>query len=379
MNPASIDDYRILARRRLPRMLADYIDGGSFSDTTLSANVRDLERVSLRQRVMVDVTARDMIVQVLGQTLSMPIGLAPVGIAGLYARRGEAQAARAAKGAGIPMCLSTLSICAIEETAAAGQPPWFQLYMLKDRGFMRELLARARAAGCPILVFTVDMPVSGGRYRDYRSTGIIGAGAFDRFVQGAMRGRWVWDVLCMGGPLIPGNIAPALPDDATIRDSLVWVGANMDTTVTWRDLDFVREHWEGPLAIKGVLDAHDAGEAVRVGADAIIVSNHGGRQLDGVGSSVAALPHIVAAVGDDAEILVDGGIRSGLDVLRMLALGAKACLIGRPWAWALAAGGEAMVERMLGTLRAELAMAMTLTGCPRLSDAGAELVDTNVS
>lgn len=379
MIPASIDDYRIMARRRLPRMLSDYIDGGSFSDRTLGANVRDLENIALRQRVMVDIGALDMATHVLGQTLSMPIALAPVGIAGLYARRGEAQAARAAKVAGIPMCLSTLSICTIEETAAAGKPPWFQLYMLKDRGYMRELLARACEAGCPVLVFTVDMPVSGGRYRDYRSTGIIGAGPIDRFIQGAARARWVWDVLCMGRPTIPGNIAPALPDDSTIRDCLVWVGANMDTTVSWRDLDFVREHWDGPLAIKGILDPDDARAAVRAGTDAIIVSNHGGRQLDGVRSSVSALPQIVAAAGGQTEILVDGGIRSGLDVLRVLALGAKACLIGRPWAWALAAGGEAMVERMLGMLRAELAMAMALTGCLRIDQAGSDLLDTGMT
>lgn len=378
MTPVSLADYRALAKRRLPRMFFDYIDGGSFNDTTLRANLDDLAAVVLRQRVMVDTQQIRTQTSLFGRNLSMPVGLAPVGIAGLYARRGEAQAARAAKVAGIPLCLSTLSICTIEETAAAGLPPWFQLYMLKDRGYMCELLARAKAAGCPVLLFTVDMPISGGRYRDYRRSGIVGAGAMDRLMQGMAHPRWVWDVMVRGRPALPGNIAPALSGDPDIGDCLVWTGANLDRSVTWRDIDFVRENWDGPLAIKGVLDPADAADAVRAGAEGIVVSNHGGRQLDGVRSSISALPRVADAVAGQAEIIVDGGIRSGLDILRALVLGARACLIGRPWAWALAAGGEAMVERMLGTLRAELVVAMALTGCTDVAAAGRDLLDLTV-
>lgn len=378
MRPASVEDYRELARRRLPRMFFDYIDGGSFADSTLRANVSDLAAVKLRQRVLIDTTERQTGIRLFGQPMSMPLGLAPVGVAGLYARRGEAQAARAAKVAGVPLCLSTLSICTIEEVAAAGQAPWFQLYMLKDRGYMRELLRRAASAECPVLLFTVDMPVSGGRYRDYRRSGIIGAGGVDRLIQGVSRPRWVWDVLCRGQPAVPGNIAPALPqDDVSIGACLTWVGTNMDRSVTWSDLDFVRENWNGPLVIKGVLDPADAREAARLGAEGIVVSNHGGRQLDGVRSSISALPPIVDAVGGQVELLLDGGIRSGLDILRACALGASACLIGRPWAWALAAGGEAMVERWLGTLRAELDVAMALSGCIDIANASRDLIDAD--
>jgi L-lactate dehydrogenase (cytochrome) len=379
MRAASVSDYRELARRRLPNMFFEYIDGGAYAEETLRRNVADIEALALRQRVMRDMTSLDMSVQTLGQTLAMPVGLAPVGMAGMYARRGEAQAARAAKAAGVPMCLSTVSVCSVEEVAAAGAPPWFQLYMLKDRGYMRELLARAKAVGCPVLAFTVDLPVPGARYRDIRSgfTGGSGPGAALRQAfDGLAHPEWMWDVWANGRPHSLGSVEGALQQKGRrVTDFLGWVARNFDRSVTWKDIDWVRETWDGPIVIKGVLDVEDAREAVRAGAQGVVVSNHGGRQLDGVKSSISALPAIADAVGSDLEVFMDGGVRSGLDVLKALALGAKACFVGRAWAWALGAGGEAAVSHMLGLIRSELAVAMVLTGCNSLKYAGRDLVD----
>lgn len=378
MKPASISDYRELARRRLPPMFFEYIDGGSYAEVTLKRNVEDFEAIALRQRVMRDMTRLDMSVQTLGQTLSMPLGLSPVGMAGMYARRGEAQAARAAAAAGIPFCLSTVGVCSMEEVAATGAAPWFQLYMLKDRGYMRALLERAKAAGCPVLVFTVDLPLPGSRYRDVRSgfTGSSGlSGALNTAWQGVTHPAWVWDLYMGGRPHTLGNVQDAVTEGRRVNDFLSWIARNFDRSVTWKDMDFVREVWDGPIVIKGVLDPDDARDTVKAGAQGLIVSNHGGRQLDGVKSSVSALPRIVDAVGDDLEVFLDGGVRSGLDVLKALALGAKACFVGRPWAYALGAGGEAMISRMLGTLKSELATAMILTGCDDVRKADRSLLD----
>jgi L-lactate dehydrogenase (cytochrome) len=380
MRAASVSDYRELARRRLPNMFFEYIDGGAYAEETLRRNVADIEALALRQRVMRDMTSLDMTVETLGQTMSMPVGLAPVGMAGMYARRGETQAARAAKAAGVPMCLSAMSICSVEEVAAAAVPPWFQLYMLKDRGYMRELLGRAKALGCPVLAFTVDLPVPGARYRDVRSgfTGGKGAGAALRqALDGLGHPAWMWDVWANGRPHTLGSVEGALAQKGgrRVTDFLAWVARNFDRSVTWKDIDWVRETWDGPIVIKGVLDVEDAREAVRCGAQGVVVSNHGGRQLDGVKSSISALPAIADAVGSDLEVFMDGGVRSGLDVLKALALGAKACFVGRAWAWALGAGGEAEVSHMLGLIRSELAVAMVLTGCNSLKYAGRDLVD----
>jgi L-lactate dehydrogenase (cytochrome) len=380
MIPASIEDYRELARRRLPRVLFDYIDGGSYAEVTLARNVADFQALALRQRVMRDARGLDMTVEVLGQAWSAPFALAPVGMSGMYARRGEVQAARAASASGVPFCLSTAGICTVEEVAASGTPPWYQLYMLRDRGYMRELLARVKAAGCPVLVFTVDLPVSGTRYRDVRSglTGRRNLGSRARRLwDGATRPGWLWDVWANGRPHLFGNISAAVPDAKGIDDFWVWVGRNFDPGVTWADLDWVRESWDGPIVIKGVLDPEDAREAVRAGADGIIVSNHGGRQLDGVRSSISALPGVVDAVQGDAEVYVDGGIRSGLDVLKALSLGARACFLGRAWAFALAAGGEKAVQRMLSAMKGELSVAMVLTGCTSARQADRSLLDTS--
>ena len=376
--PASVSDWRIRAKRRLPRMFFDYIDGGSYAETTLARNVGDMERVALRQRVLTDVSKLDLSTEIFGQKLAMPILLAPVGMAGLYARRGEVQAARAADAAGLPFCLSTVSICSIEEVSAAiGKPLWFQLYMIKDRGFMSAVLERAKAAGSPVLIFTVDLPVPGARYRDVRS-GLSGELSFldklRRAVDGTCHPFWLWDVMLNGGPATFGNLASAMPNAKGTNDFAMWLGRNFDPSVSWRDLEWVRERWDGPIVIKGILDAEDARHAVEAGASGIVVSNHGGRQLDGVPSTVEALPPIVEAVGDRATVLMDGGVRSGLDVLKALALGARSVMIGRAWAYALAGGGEAGVRAMLTTLQRELEVAMALTGCTDIRKAGRDLL-----
>jgi len=378
MKAASVSDYRELARRRLPNIFFEYIDGGSYAEETLRRNVADLEAIALRQLVMRDTTTLDMTVQTLGQTLKMPVGLSPVGMAGMYARRGETQAARAAAKAGVPFCLSTVGVCSIEEVAATGTPPWFQLYMLKDRGYMRELLQRAKACGSPVLVFTVDLPTPGSRYRDIRS-GFTGAtplqAMLTQAVDGVTHPGWTWDVFVNGRPHTLGSVQGAVTEGKRVTDFLSWIARNFDRSVTWKDMDWVRENWDGPIVVKGVLDPEDAKDAVKAGAQGIVVSNHGGRQLDGVKSSISALPRIAQAVGGDLEVYMDGGVRSGLDVLKALALGAKACFVGRPWAWALGAGGQAHVEKMLDVLRAELAVAMILTGCVNARNAGRSLLD----
>lgn len=370
MNAASISDYRELARRRLPRFLFEYIDGGSYAETTLGRNVSDLRDVALRQRVLRDVSDIDLSTTLFGQEVSLPVALAPVGLAGMNARRGEVQAARAAAAFGVPFTLSTVGACSIGEVAAGSPTPfWFQLYMIRDRAFMADLLDLAEQAKCPALVFTVDMPVPGSRYRDYHS-GLAGASGFfgdmRRALQAVGRPAWAWDVGVNGGPHSLGNVAPVLKGKTGIDDFFAWMRDNFDPTVTWDDLAWVRERWKGPLVIKGVLDADDARRVADLGADGLVVSNHGGRQLDGVLSSTRALPPIAEAVGGRLTVLADGGIRSGLDVARMLALGADGVLIGRAWAYALAARGEAGVSHVLNLMAAEMKVAMALTGVTRV-------------
>lgn len=375
---ASVEDFRRAARRRLPRILFEYIDGGSYAEETLRRNEEDLRQLSLRQRVMRDMTLLDTKIELLGCRLDMPLILAPVGMAGMYARRGESQAARAAAQCGVPFCLSTVGICSVEEVARHAVAPWFQLYILKDRGYMRELIRRARAAGSPVLVLTVDLPTPGARYRDIRSgfRGLTGfQAAWNRLQDGLRHPHWVWDVWLHGRPHTLGNVAAAIQEGDSGVDFLTWIARNFDRSVTWDDIAWIRAEWPGPLVIKGVLDPQDAREAVRIGAQGIVVSNHGGRQLDGVRSSISALPPIADAVGSDVPLLLDGGVRSGLDILKALALGARACLIGRAWAYALGAGGEAAVGQMLATLRAELEVAMVLTACGSVSQADSSLLD----
>ena len=370
--PASVDDYRELARRRLPRQIFDYVDGGAFAETTLAANREDLRRIQFRQRVLRDVSTRSLATTVLGEEIALPLILAPVGFGGMLARRAEVQAARAAARAGIPFCESTLSICSVEEVATAiTRPPWFQLYVMKDRGYAEDLMARAQAVGCTTMILTVDLPVIGQRYRDARN-GISGKiPPTKRLRRGAdliTHTKWVRDVALGGRPLTFGNLEKALPDARVPGDFQAWVAGQFDPSVTWDDLAWLRGHWRGKIALKGILDAEDARRALEHGADAVIVSNHGGRQLDDVPSTIRSLPKIAEAVGDQCEVLMDGGVRSGLDVVKAMALGARACLIGRPWAYAVAARGERGVEHVLRIFQSEMMVTLGLTGVNDVRD-----------
>lgn len=375
---ASISDFRALAQRRLPKFLFEYIDGGSYDEVTLARNRADLTNIALRQRVLRDVSHIDLSTRLLGQDFAMPVGLAPIGLAGMNARRGECQAVKAANRRNIPFALSTVSACSLKEVAqAASAPFWFQLYMIRDRGFMADLLTQAREAGCPSLIFTVDMPVPGSRYRDYRS-GLAGApglkGNLRRMWQAVMRPRWAWDVGLWGRPHALGNVAPVLGPNTGLEDFFAWMRNNFEPRVSWNDIDWIRTHWDGDLIIKGILDSEDALEAVKAGADGIVVSNHGGRQLDGTPSSARALGPIAEAVNGQTSVLVDGGVRSGLDVIRMMALGADAVLLGRAWAYALAAGGEEAICQMLDLIEAEMKVAMALTGKTAIDQIGSDML-----
>lgn len=378
MKAASVYDYRHLARKRVPHFLFEYLDGGSYAEVTKDRNRADLEALALRQRILRDVSNIDTKVRLFGHDYQMPLALAPVGLAGMYARRGELQAVRAAESAGVPFTLSTVGVCPISEVAEiATEPFWFQLYMIRDRAFMRDMMALAREAGCAALVFTVDMPVPGSRYRDYRS-GLAGeswlSGNIRRVFQAMLRPRWAWDVGIFGRPHQLGNVAPVLGKNSGLEDFMAWMQKNFDPSVSWKDLEFVRDNWDGPIIIKGILDADDAREAAAAEVDGIIVSNHGGRQLDGVVSAVGALPKITDAVGDRLVILSDGGVYSGLDVVRMLALGANGVLIGRAWVYALAASGQTGIEHVLELMHKEMLVAMALTGCRSITDIGKHIL-----
>lgn len=363
---SSAADFREAARRRLPRFLFDYADGGAYAEDTLRRNVDDLSGIALRQRVLKDVATIDLSTELFGRKLSLPVALGPVGIAGMYARRGEVQAGRAARAAGVPMCLSTVSICSIAEVSKVADPFWFQLYVIRDRAFMKDLIATAKAAGAEALVFTVDMPVPGARYRDAHS-GMSGPYApLRRVLQAMTHPRWAWDVGVRGRPHLLGNLLPVLGKDSGLNDYMGWLGTNFDPSIQWRDLEWIRAEWDGPLILKGILDPEDAREAAAIGADGVVVSNHGGRQLDGVMSTARALPPIADAVGDALTVLVDGGVRNGLDVVRMLALGAQGVLLGRAWVFAMAAAGEAGVTKLLDLIAREMTVAMTLTGVNRI-------------
>jgi L-lactate dehydrogenase (cytochrome) len=366
---SSAADYREAARRKLPRFLFDYIDGGAGTETTLAANVNDLAAIRLRQRVLRGAAEVDLSTEWFGERSALPVILGPVGLNGMFARRGEAQMARAAASVGVPSVLSTVSVCSLEEVAAqSSRPIWFQLYVLKDRGFMKNMLERARAAGVTRLVFTVDLPTPGPRYRDAHS-GMSGPfAASRRLLQALAHPGWAYDVGLMGRPHDLGNISAYLGRRIGLEDYIGWLTANMDPAIGWSDLEWIRDFWKGPMVIKGVLDPDDARDALRLGADGLVVSNHGGRQLDGAISSAKALPPIVEAVGGSLTVFADSGVRSGLDVLRLLALGAKGVLLGRAAAYALAADGRAGVENMLDILARDMRVAMTLTGAASIGD-----------
>ncbi|MGH8852748.1 MAG: FMN-dependent L-lactate dehydrogenase LldD [Telluria sp.] len=372
---SSATDFREAARRRLPPFLFHYLDGGAGAEQTLRSNVDDLQAVRLRQRVLRGSEQLDLGVQWFGQDYALPIALAPVGLTGMYARRGEVQAVRAACRHNIPFIQSTVSVCPLAEVAAqASQPIWFQLYVLKDRGFMRDVMRRAWELGSTTLVFTVDMPVPGNRYRDAHS-GMSGAnGPLRRVLQAMTHPRWALDVGLLGRPHDLGNISAFLGNATGLADYIGWLGANFDPGIAWQDLEWIRDEWKGKLVIKGILDPDDARDAVSFGADGIVVSNHGGRQLDGALSSARVLPSIADAVKGQTTIFADGGVRTGTDVFRMLALGADGILIGRAFVYALATQGQAGVERLLSIMEKDLRTNMVLTGVKSLREVGPQLL-----
>lgn len=376
--PVTPLDYRRLAEKRLPRFLFDYIDGGANDELTMAANIADFQHLKLKQRVMRDVSDISTATTIAGEPVNMPVILAPVGMAGLMARRGEVQGVRAANAAGVPFTLSTVGICPIEEVAAAStRPYWFQLYMIRDRDAVRSMLARAQAVGCTTLVFTVDLPIAGMRHRDARN-GMGGHSMRARIAsawQIASHPIWVADVGVFGKPHTFGNLANMVADPTDMEEYKKWLNAQFDCSVTWKDIQWLRSIWPGKLLVKGILEADDALAAVAAGADGVIVSNHGGRQLDSASSSIAKLPSVVAAVGDKTEVLMDGGVRSGLDVVKAVALGARAVLIGRPWVWANAARGQAGVSDLLAVFKREIEIAMALMGVTRVEQLTAELID----
>lgn len=372
---SSASDYRAAAQKRLPPFLFHYIDGGAYAEQTLKRNVADYADVALRQRVLKDMSQLDTSIELFGEKLSIPAILAPVGLLGMFARRGEVQASRAAAAHGIPFTLSTVSVCPIEEVAPGlGRPMWFQLYVLKDRGFMKNALERAQAAGCSTLVFTVDMPVPGARYRDAHS-GMSGPNAtLRRYWQSVTHPAWSWDVGLNGRPHDLGNISAYRGSPTGLADYIGWLGSNFDPSISWKDLEWIRDFWKGPMVIKGILDPEDAKDAVRFGADGIVVSNHGGRQLDGVLSSARALPAIADAVKGQIKILADSGIRNGLDIVRAIALGADAALLGRAFIYALATSGQAGVKHLLELMEKEMRVAMTLTSVAKVADINGDLL-----
>ncbi|HBR1932888.1 TPA: FMN-dependent L-lactate dehydrogenase LldD [Klebsiella quasipneumoniae subsp. similipneumoniae] len=369
-------DYREAARRRLPRFLFDYIDGGAVAENTMNANAAELASVALRQRVLCGAGEPTLATTILDASWAMPVALGPVGATGMYARRGEVQAARAASRAGIPYTLSTVSVCSIEEVAShASGALWSQLYVLKDRGYMRNALERAWAAGMKTLVFTVDMPIPGSRYRDNRS-GMSGPHATLRqYLQACTHPRWAMNVGLAGRPLSFGNIEAYTGHKMTMDDYMGFISNNFDPSIAWHDLEWIRDSWPGKLIIKGILDADDARNAVRLGADGIVVSNHGGRQLDGAIPTARALPRVADAVGDDLTVLADSGVRSGVDVIRLLALGAKGVLLGRGYIYALAAAGEAGVAHLLRLFAEDMKVTMTLTGATSPSAISLDCLD----
>ncbi len=365
------EDYLRLSRRRLPHFLYEYINGGTFDEITLRSNRERLAQITLRQRVMRDMSEISTEVGLLGEPCAMPVVLSPVGLAGMTVRRGEIQAARAARRSHIPYCMSTYSLCPIAEVGDSLQSPfWFQINMFKDRGFIRETLEEA-GRYCSALVFNVDLSVPGTRYRDYR-TGLFAPGGLRggamRFLQAAARPAWSWDVGLRGRPHGLGNIQRYLDAHQIPQDTHHWTAENIDPSTTWRDVAWIREQWTKPLVIKGILDPDDAEDAVAVGADAIVVSNHGGRQLDSALATVDALPPVAARVAGRCTVFVDGGVRSGLDVLKMLTLGADGIFLGRAWVAALAAEGEQGVVDFLATMRAELVQGLGMTGHRSVQD-----------
>ena len=363
MIPANIEDLRAEAQRRLPRMMFGYVDGGSYSERTVRANTADFNDWNLQQRVLVDITKRDLSTTIMGQPSAMPFMLGPTGFAGLLARRGEAQAARAAAAAGIPFALSNAAICGVDEvSAASSRPIWYQLYCMRDAGINRAIMDRAAAAKCPVLVLTVDASLLAKRERDVRNNFITSPKLSARqMLDFALHPRWALDI-GLGPKPVFGNLKDLPGAGSDIFAQANFVGGQMDLSLTWRDAAAIRAHWKGKLVIKGIMNVADAHAAVAAGADGIVVTNHGGRQLDGAVSSIRMLPEIVDAVGHKVEVLFDGGIRRGQHIAIALALGAHACLIGRAFLYGLGARGQAGVALAIEMLRSELDITMGLMG-----------------
>ena len=374
-NATCIDDLRKVALRRVPRAFFQYADHGSYSQSTLRANRTGLNSIRLRQRVGIDVGNRDLATTIVGEPAALPLILAPVGLCGMQCGDGEILACRAAQAAGIPFCLSTMSICSIEEVAAAvGQPFWFQLYMMRDRGFVRALAERAIAARCSALVVTLDLNVLGQRHCDIKN----GLAVPPRITPGnvlsvAARPAWALGIL-RGKRRNFGNLAGHITVGVSVTTLAQWTATQFDPTLSWADLEWVRGIWPGKIILKGITDPEDARIAASTGASAIVVSNHGGRQLDGAPPAISALPRIAEAVGSDVELIFDSGIRSGQDVLRALALGARSCMIGRAYLYGLGAGGQRGAAKAIEIIRRELDVSMALTGTRSVRDAGPQLI-----
>jgi L-lactate dehydrogenase (cytochrome) len=364
-----IEDLRQLHKRRVPKAFFDYADRGSYSEDTLRANHDDLQQIKFRQRVLVDVSKRDLSTTILGEPAAMPLILAPVGLLGMQHGDGEILACRAAQAAGIPFTQSTMSICSIEDIATAVDKPfWFQLYVMKDRGFIKSLIERAIAAKCSALVLTVDLQVIGQRHADIKNGMTVPPEwSLSKLFDFASKPAWVAGIL-RGKRRTFGNLMGHLKGSEDITALSTWINSQFDTTLNWKDIDWIRSIWPGKLILKGILDVEDAEEAAKSGAQALVVSNHGGRQLDGAPSSIEALPEIVDAVGSKMEIMFDGGIRSGQDVMRALALGAKSCMIGRAFVYGLGAGGQAGVAKALDLLAKELTTTMGLCGVNTIAE-----------
>jgi L-lactate dehydrogenase (cytochrome) len=370
----SIADLRELARRRVPRALFEYIDRGSYDELTLKRNRADLEALQFRQRVLIDVAKQSLEKHILGVPAAMPLAIGPTGMAGLIHANGEILAAQAAEAFGIPFCLSTVSICSIEDVRAATKVPfWFQLYVMKDRGYTAALMDRAEAAGCPVLMMTVDIPVSGLRRRDAKNGLTIPPRLTLRnALDIATKPTWALRVL-MGKRKTFGNLVDAVSNMGT-STLAQWISTQFDSSVTWKDFEAIRRRWKGKLIIKGILDEEDARRVVDMGADALVVSNHGGRQLDGAPSTITALPRIVEAVAGRTEVLFDGGVRSGQDVLRALALGANACITGRAFLYGLGANGRQGVTSALEIISKEMQTTLALTGCNDVRDVSRKIL-----
>jgi L-lactate dehydrogenase (cytochrome) len=359
----SIEDLRRRARRNVPKMFFDYADAGSYNQETLRANRSDFEKLKLRQRVLMNVDQRSTATTILGEPVPMPLALGPIGLGGMMYGDGEIMACRAAQAAGIPYTLSTMSINSIEDVAAAVKKPfWFQLYVMRDRGFIRELIARAAAAKCSALMLTVDLQVLGQRHSDVRNGLTVPPELKIRnLVDIATKPAWAFSIL-MGRRRTFGNLAGHVKGMENINSLAEWTASQFDPTLSWKDVEWVKSLWPGKLILKGILDVDDAKIAVTTGADAISVSNHGGRQLDGAPSAISALPRVVDAVGSEIEVMFDSGVRTGADMMRALALGARSCIVGRSYIYGLGAGGQAGVAHAIEILRKELDVTMALCG-----------------